>query len=278
MSKTPSPRSKASASAMATPNSDDAATWSTGSWPLSFVQLLDMQTLLNNGRKKDRTKARLLAATARQLENHGYGALTHADICKAADISVGTFYKYFENRSEICLYVLKRFLEFISTARNSALESVATAMRADPDPYGSILVANYQALLLMRHNRGLFRCLVQSQWDTDELTMLWRSFSAEWYQRAAHRAWNYIQDADFNEIHFRTILMGGFIDEFIRAYLIDAEPVLNKLVGGMFKNDVETAAAVSDIWYRVVLDQPLSKHAQAVRVELLRSLPQIQMT
>ena len=60
-------------------------------------------------RKRYRTKAKILAATALEMERVGYDSMTVDGIVDAADMARGTFYLYFENRADAAKAVLRRY-------------------------------------------------------------------------------------------------------------------------------------------------------------------------
>jgi AcrR family transcriptional regulator len=47
--------------------------------------------------------ARLVAAAREAFAQHGYAGVNVADICSAADVAKGTFYRYFDSKEEIFL-------------------------------------------------------------------------------------------------------------------------------------------------------------------------------
>jgi len=58
-------------------------------------------------RKAERTRAALLSAAISLFQKRGYAAATVNEICSAAEISLGTFYKYFDSKQAILIAFLK---------------------------------------------------------------------------------------------------------------------------------------------------------------------------
>jgi len=60
-------------------------------------------------RKRLRTRAKLLAVAAREIENFGYDSLTVDHLASAAGMVRGTFYLYFHGRAHITKAVLRSY-------------------------------------------------------------------------------------------------------------------------------------------------------------------------
>lgn len=52
-------------------------------------------------KKSDRTRQRLTEAALSMMAEKGYQGVTIRDICVRADVSVGTFYRYFETKTDV---------------------------------------------------------------------------------------------------------------------------------------------------------------------------------
>lgn len=75
-----------------------------------YAVLMEQRTEALRGRpKRVRTRARILAATVRQLAAEGYEGLTVDGICATADIARGTFYLYYPDRATIAVAVYRMF-------------------------------------------------------------------------------------------------------------------------------------------------------------------------
>ena len=75
-----------------------------------FVELLATRAQTLRGRpKRVRTRARILAAAARELAARGHEGLTVDGICAAAEMARGTFYLYYADRSKIAVAVYRMF-------------------------------------------------------------------------------------------------------------------------------------------------------------------------
>ena len=72
---------------------------------------------LRKSRKRIRTRAQLVAATARQIEYHGFDGLTVEGITEAAGMARGTFYLYYSNRTEAATRVIFYYWALIRQRR-----------------------------------------------------------------------------------------------------------------------------------------------------------------
>lgn len=68
------------------------------------------------GKKGARTRAQILSAAYRVLEEQGYSRTTVADVAAAAGVSLGTVYQYFEDKAEIIATLVRiRVAELLDT-------------------------------------------------------------------------------------------------------------------------------------------------------------------
>lgn len=217
-------------------------------------------------RKGERTRDRILAETARILNDRGFGALRQPDICEAAGIGVATFYLYFQDKLDACLHVLRGFTAFMQQVEDARLVPLQTAARLETDPYASFLHANLTTLWLARANTGLFRCFLDTAAETDAPMRLWREISAGWYRRVARNLVRRGIAEPSDRLLLRAALAGGMVDEFLRALLIGQTPDLVALSERECPTDAALAALLSDAWYRLVFgrDPPADRVAAAL--------------
>lgn len=55
----------------------------------------------NREKKSDRTRQRLAAAAIAAMTERGYQGVTIRDICERAGVSIGSFYRYFDTKSDV---------------------------------------------------------------------------------------------------------------------------------------------------------------------------------
>lgn len=100
--------------------------------PLARCYVTDLKDKIERGqalKKRDRTKLRLMLAAAEILRDGGYHALRIADITFRARVARGSFYSYFEDKSDIALQVLSDFRKTMLSMRNLRFSDETWAVR-----------------------------------------------------------------------------------------------------------------------------------------------------
>lgn len=83
-----------------------------------FVELMTKRAEAMRKRpKRVRTRAKILASTARELFLRGYEGLTVDSICASVGLARGTFYLYYADRSKVALVVYRMFWAAVSRVR-----------------------------------------------------------------------------------------------------------------------------------------------------------------
>jgi AcrR family transcriptional regulator len=142
---------------------------------LSHVKALERGLPTASGqRKRDRTRARLLWATAQVLEAHGYDRTRVADVSAVAGVSSGAFYFYFVDRDDAARQLLNQFVEHLFAMEVPGPVTGPQALRR----------AIVDQLALAKANRGLLRALYQAMETTPALGELLASRCADWVGQA----------------------------------------------------------------------------------------------
>ena len=116
-------------------------------------ELLHRLALNAEAPKTQRTRLRLMAATAALLARRGFHDVRVADVAEQAGVAHGTFYRYWPDRAAATQDVLADFMATISARRPP---------RAGDKPlYERIVAANRYYVGVYRRNAGLMRCLMQ---------------------------------------------------------------------------------------------------------------------
>ena len=93
-----------------------------------------MVTIKLREQKKQIYRQRILEAASEQFERKGFSETSIADIMKAANLGVGTFYNYFESKEEILLALLKSIAnkveQAVETGKAAKLNSLQLLERA----------------------------------------------------------------------------------------------------------------------------------------------------
>jgi AcrR family transcriptional regulator len=101
-------------------------------------------------RRRERTRADLLAAAVRVLAEKGLHDTKVADIATAADIGVGTFYLHFSTKEALFAAVVEE-----AVARLKA--SVDAARDTAPDPIAKMIAANRAFCRFAAEHREIFK-------------------------------------------------------------------------------------------------------------------------
>lgn len=107
---------------------------------------------LREKQKADRNR-RILEAAALLFRTVGYDSARIEDIAESAEISVGTFYNYYENKGDILLAIVSMEVEEVLEAGNAVLKS-APASVADAL---QVLIGQYFDHSLVYLNKEMWR-------------------------------------------------------------------------------------------------------------------------
>jgi len=81
--------------------------------PIKFAHYLEAMALGVPGKRSGRrTRLKLMAATAKLLEEMVFTEMNVIDICNQADVAKGTFYLQFEAKEDIILAIFEEYIEF----------------------------------------------------------------------------------------------------------------------------------------------------------------------
>lgn len=86
------------------------------------------------------TKDKILKTALNLMIKHGYNSVTIRDICKAADVAIGTFYTYFKTKSDIFMVMYNRADEYFVS---NVLGNIPDGTASDKINYFFIEYARY---------------------------------------------------------------------------------------------------------------------------------------
>jgi len=213
--------------------------------PFHLAQLLEERLpTLRLRSKRQRTRAQILAATARQLERLGYEGLTVGFITESLGMARGTFYLHFRDRSHAAFTVLRIYHTLRSRfrPRGGSELPVREAITQLNTYYVSVYARNAQLLLgresLMRERQELARRGIQLDvmWAdrvlADVLRRQPRSRSAE----------------DKSQLLLRIHGALAMTNELLRQiYLVRAAGL-----EGFQDDEQAVVTGISDLWFRIV--------------------------
>ncbi len=132
----------------------------------------DTRPLTPKGRD---TRRRLMAEAKRLFGERGYSRVRITDITEAAGISGGAFYRYFTDRHELMIELLRELTD-------EAFDFVRVPWDGD-DPRASVLRSTQLYLRFYDANRELFGLLVELAQTDDEVRRIWAGSRQAFYGR-----------------------------------------------------------------------------------------------
>lgn len=74
-------------------------------------------------------KGKILKTTSKLMNRYGYEYLTVRNICKSADVSIGTFYHHFKNKDSVMSYFITKGYERYKKENSSIWEELSAQCR-----------------------------------------------------------------------------------------------------------------------------------------------------
>lgn len=128
--------------------------------------------------KGERSKRAFKEATRRVFQKVGYANARVQDITTEAGFSNGAFYRYFEDKHEIMMNLLRDLLE-------EAYKFVRSPWDAS-HPTASVYVTTFRYLTFYRDNADLFRVLVEASQNDEEVASMWAEMRDAIIARISH--------------------------------------------------------------------------------------------
>ena len=213
--------------------------------PLNLGKLLhDRADALKGRPKRTRTRTRILAVTAQEMERVGYEGLTVDGIVKEAGIGRGTFYLYYPNKAEVAKAVFRRYSVFLRLARPR--RRAAGSLYESIHNYNTYYVAFYAAnAMLLAGREALMR-------DAPEMAIRRDLVNEKWASKVLRNAG---KRSGHSEIHenpriSRLLVRSAIamVDELLREIYIHQSPTLSKLA----HNQKLVVDLISLAWFRTL--------------------------
>lgn len=213
---------------------------------LSYIEHLERMLAEHPPKQKGlRTRERLKIATAKVLEQRGYHAMRVTDVTDCAQVAEGSFYVYFNDKTDAALSVLTGMLEDFfdpHMARSGA--------RA---PHDAIRQANRKWISLSRANSGLIRCVFQLGDQLPEFARLTQRSNRQWYDRMAQSFARRHAGMQVNPALLVAYLLGSMMDEIVRKLIVYPDMEFHALLDELGADDVAVADAATLLWLRILL-------------------------
>ncbi|GAB5468078.1 MAG: hypothetical protein Kilf2KO_11080 [Rhodospirillales bacterium] len=192
--------------------------------------------------KGERTRYRLRIAAAEALEADGFQKLKVADVCRRANVALGTFYVYFRDKTEIAIDVVMSFIDLLyEQAREGARGA---------NEYDSIYRTNLFFVLAYRANPGLMRCHVQLQSQEPEFRAHWEPRHRTWLEILARSILRRSEPGRLTRE--RALKIAAALEGMVFNYLYSAAVTRESLIESDSSDPAEMAETLSVLWYRGV--------------------------
>lgn len=123
-------------------------------------------------------KGRILAGLRSLLESQPYSSVRIADIAEAADLSQGAVYRYFSDKREILLTLLRTM--------TTEAYVFARAHWEPSDPMRSVRDTTSRYLEFYERNRALLAVTAELAQTDDAVRDIWRRSQRDFHQRIEH--------------------------------------------------------------------------------------------
>lgn len=191
------------------------------------------------------TKARILEVGRSVLEQRGYFDTSVGEITRRADVALGTFYRYFDNKDALCL-------ELLETLVTELYESVSGSWARD-DTIENLRVSSLRYLTAYYANRRLIAAMLQMAGAVPACAALWWALRKRTYDRMK-RYLVLSKSARPLDPDLTATALGSMVEQFAYYWYVEAER------NGKPVPTLEQAADVlSRIWYRTVYESHLVK-------------------
>lgn len=190
-----------------------------------------------------RTRDKLVQGARRVLEEKGYAASSVADITSGSEVALGTFYRYFRNKEELYLLLLRELVETVYESTTGTWDPA--------DPLGSTRRATQRYLAAYADNRKLVTALRDMAGSVDEAAKLWWELRMETYRRM-RRTLSKDDPSENSQLDLAVIALGGMVEQFAYFCFVEGERF-----GRPIPEIGESAEVISQLWYSAVSKGPL---------------------
>lgn len=215
--------------------------------PKNFAQFLELRAELAGKRKGERTRDRLKAAAARQLEKQGYRDLRVSDVNEEAGVSNALFYVYFKNKQEITLEILTEFVSTLKPAPRKMNEDTV-------EPIAAVYRGNLGYTQVFAANPGLMRCLIQFGDEVPSFERIWADWNNRWSNRSIRALIRRgsLTASDDAEIVATVLALGAMVDGVLRGIYVDKHTMLSDSFAEMGGSPQVLALFLTRIWHRAL--------------------------
>lgn len=192
--------------------------------------------------KGQRTRERVVQAADKLFREHGYKEVSVPAIAQAAGVSIGTFYRYFENKEELFTLLLSRVFWSMYQATRGMWDRSASLQSNFERVTQSYLLAYWK-------NRKLLRSGFELVALSESVRKMWWSMRRDLYGHMLERLKEdqRISDLPVLDPLITIRALGGMVDEYARRALAEEE------WGPMTLKHIDAASKVlGAIWFRAL--------------------------
>jgi AcrR family transcriptional regulator len=189
-----------------------------------------------------RTQERIIAAAKQLFSTSRYCDVSIADIVTASRLSIGSFYRYFDNKEDVFLVLLSRVFW-------GMYEETRGSWHAEDAADANITRTTHAYLKSYYDNRFFLRSAIETIGTSDRVRTMWSALRRDLYRHMIVRlrqdqAASPLPSLD-STITMRSL--GGMVEEYAaRAFCVEE-------FGTPAASDVEHAASVlAGIWFRTI--------------------------
>jgi TetR/AcrR family transcriptional repressor of uid operon len=190
----------------------------------------------------ERTRQRILSSTRTLIKERPYGGISIADIASHSKTSVGTVYRYFENKDSLLIGLLSESLwEMYELSRRS--------WRADASFLDNTRSTTLAYLRAYRDNGALLKSGSEAALESPQIRALWRDMHNDLHTHMARRL---VQNQGASQLKqldpvITMRALASMVDGYAHRAFAEGE------FGPISDDDLEAAADVlSRIWSRTV--------------------------
>lgn len=185
----------------------------------------------------ERTRQRLMQSARDLLEEVGYHDSTVTDITERSGVSLGSFYRYFDNKEELYLLLLQSLVQELYDSVGGTWD--------ETDVEGSLRRSTLRYLEAYHANRRLISALQDMAGVVPESARLWWELRLRTFQRMQRFLENSSDEGDGP--HYVASALGGMVEQFANYWYVQGERH-----GGKPPPLDEAAVTLARLWYRAV--------------------------
>ncbi len=191
--------------------------------------------------KGKRTKAALRVAVCQSADTVDITQLTVANICKAANVSHGTFYIYFPDRAALLADIALLFIDFLQCQMRKAAQDTMT------DP---IKAATAIYVGLFEQNPGLMKYLINQLKPHPSAQAAFQKLNREWLDAVVAATERRLtlkgETIAHDELMRRAYALGGMTDQYLINIFLTKDPYMCS-----FSKDLGAVVdTLSSLWHK----------------------------